>query len=93
MAKRKSKKPKKEKRVTKDQKKQELLKSIPIVGPYVPNIVDLTANVEVLKSVTEMACWRPDIYLDNGKYCDGCRLFVGCSYPKKRIAEKKARTK
>lgn len=38
--------------------------------------------------VTQHACWRPDIYLDNGKSCEGCSLFENCSCSVKRLKKK-----
>jgi len=38
--------------------------------------------------VTRDACWRPDIYLDNGKSCDGCKLYTNCSCSIKRIKKR-----
>ena len=45
--------------------------------------VDFT-NKEQVKKLTEGACWRPDIYLNNERACNGCYLFEHCACPIKK---------
>ena len=38
-------------------------------------------------------CWRPDMFLDNGRACNGCSLFKHCLCSFKRIKEDKKSSK
>lgn len=51
-------------------------------------VVNLNENKLMTHLVTLNACWRPDIYLDNGRYCDGCVLFEACACKIKRVRKK-----
>ncbi len=51
-------------------------------------VVSLNNNKLMTHLVTQNACWRPDIYLDNGKYCNGCILFENCSCRVKKLRKK-----
>ncbi len=48
---------------------------------------NLLTNKEGIKLVTENACIRPDIYLDNGRYCDGCFYWKDCECKIKRVTK------
>jgi hypothetical protein len=41
-----------------------------------------------VQKITSNSCLRPDIYLDNGKYCDGCAWSENCACPIKRFSKK-----
>lgn len=40
---------------------------------------------QAVHQVTTNACWRPDLYLDNGRACDGCGLYQFCKATIKRL--------
>lgn len=40
---------------------------------------------QAVHRVTTNACWRPDLYLDAGKYCDNCGLYKFCKATGKRL--------
>lgn len=42
-------------------------------------------NPAHVKSITEFACARPHIYLDNGRNCRGCSIYQHCCCPIKRM--------
>ena len=48
---------------------------------------NLLENKEGIKLVTENACIRPDIFLDNGRYCDGCLYWKDCICEIKRVSK------
>jgi hypothetical protein len=56
---------------------------------YKPNIVDLVKNAEECKKATENTCWRPDIYLNNDRHCDNCKLVEHCGCSLKQLSKKK----
>ena len=46
------------------------------------------------KSILYDTCLRPDIFLDNGRHCDGCPLFDNCiCHIKKSYVEPKRKFK
>lgn len=53
--------------------------------------INLLSNSEGISLVTQNACIRPDIYLDNGRDCDGCPYFNDCSCEIKKARKKKGR--
>jgi hypothetical protein len=48
-------------------------------------LVNLNEDKLLTHLCTVNACWRPDIYLDNGRNCNGCSLFENCSCKIKRL--------
>jgi hypothetical protein len=48
---------------------------------------NLLSDKDGIKLVTENACIRPDIFLDNGRYCDGCPYWDGCECKIKRLSK------
>lgn len=52
---------------------------------------NLLSNPEGISLVTENACIRPDIYLDNGRDCEGCPYINDCSCRLKKVKKKKGR--
>jgi hypothetical protein len=50
---------------------------------------NLLSSPEGISIVTEHACIRPDIYLDNGRNCEGCPYFISCACDIKRLKKKK----
>lgn len=46
--------------------------------------LDMT-NPEDVKSITQFACARPHIYLNNDRKCNGCSIYKLCCCPIKRI--------
>lgn len=48
--------------------------------------ISLLKNKEMCEQVTQIACWRPDIYLDYG--CSECILKDNCACPIKNLKRK-----
>lgn len=48
-----------------------------IVKPHIRNYIDLT-NASQVAELTKSSCLRPDIYLNNGKACNGCHIYKLC---------------
>ena len=48
-----------------------------IVKPHIRNYIDLTSPSQVAE-LTKSSCLRPDIYLNNGKACNGCHIYKLC---------------
>jgi len=51
-----------------------------------------------LKEITKTACLRPDIFLDNERFCDGCEFYSVCTNAMKCLlgwtkSKRKAKTK
>jgi hypothetical protein len=53
------------------------------VREYTRQPVDFTDKKQVEK-ITESACLRPDIYLNNERACNGCSIFEYCACPIKK---------
>lgn len=51
--------------------------------------INLLKNKDGVELVTENTCIRPDIYLDNDKYCDECPYLENCICKIKRTRKKK----
>lgn len=56
---------------------------------YKNNKNNLLKNKDGISNVTNGACIRPDIYLDNDRYCDDCPYYDDCSCDLKRLTKKK----
>jgi hypothetical protein len=63
---------------------EEIRANLPKVDLTGPKMSYDLNNPEHLKMVTTNNCWRPDLYLNSGKWCDKCELFVGCNSTLKR---------
>jgi len=50
---------------------------------YTRQVVDFTDKKQIAK-LTESACLRPDIYLNNERACNGCSVFEYCACPVKK---------
>lgn len=48
---------------------------------------------EHVRQLTEGACQRPDIYLDNDRACDGCSLYEHCACSAKQLLADSGRKK
>jgi len=48
---------------------------------------------EAVRQLTENACQRPDIYLDNDRACDGCGLYEHCACKSKQLLADTGRKK
>ena len=48
---------------------------------------------EHVRQLTEGACQRPDIYLDNDRACDGCALYEHCACTAKQLLSDTGRKK
>lgn len=53
-----------------------------------PIIVSLLLDKKIAEHITRSSCWRPDIYLNNDKFCNGCIIYENCFCPIKRIDKK-----
>jgi len=49
----------------------------------------LLENKSLAEHVTRSSCWRPDIYLNNDRFCNGCIIYDNCCCPIKRIDKKR----
>jgi len=71
-----------------EDRKEEIRKSIPKVDfdkkptPITPEDKSMVAHM------TATTCIRPDIYLDNGRFCNGCPWVKNCICPIKKLSEK-----
>lgn len=71
-----------------EDRKEEVRKSIPKIDfnkrlePILPD------NKKMVEHMTALACLRPDIYLDNGRFCNGCPWIKNCICGIKKISEK-----
>jgi hypothetical protein len=52
-------------------------------------IFSLAKDKEIAAHVTASSCWRPDIYLNNERYCNGCIIYGNCCCPIKRLDKKR----
>lgn len=60
---------------------------IPVYNNKPPESIDLVLNPKVCAEITRNQCWRPDIYLNNSRTCDKCRLYTNCTSHLKRLAK------
>jgi hypothetical protein len=70
-----------------EDRKDEIRKSIPVlkyekIKPITPK------NKEGVEMITSNSCIRPDIYLNNDKYCNGCPWSEHCICRLKRFSKK-----
>jgi hypothetical protein len=70
-----------------EDRKDEIRKSIPVlkhekIKPITPK------NKEGVEMITSNSCIRPDIYLNNDKYCNGCPWSEHCICGLKRFSKK-----
>jgi len=70
-----------------EDRKDEIRKSIPVlkyekIKPITPN------DKEGVEKITSNSCIRPDIYLNNDKYCNGCPWIEHCICRIKRFSKK-----
>jgi hypothetical protein len=52
---------------------------------------NILLNKEGVSNVTRDACIRPDIFLDNDRYCDDCPYYEHCGCNLKRLVSDKKR--
>jgi hypothetical protein len=78
---------KKKKRQLKQLK--EFAKNYRIDFCHTPIRTNLLKNKEGIVLVTENACIRPDIFLDNDRYCDECPYLDSCVCKIKRVTKRK----
>jgi len=65
-------------------RREEIRKTLPKLDPnYQTQEIDLVKDKEMCSRVTNMACWRPDIFLDRG--CAECTLAKNCACPIKDL--------
>lgn len=94
MKKEKTKRAKKEKRITREQIVSTLKEHArEFTFSYNPEIIDLVKNAEACKRETGNSCWRPDIFLNNDRTCNNCVLVENCACPARRLARKKGDAK
>lgn len=80
----------------KKQKKKRQLKQLKEFAknyqvPSLKNVVrtNLLDNKDGIALVTSNACIRPDIYLDNGRNCEGCPYYDDCQCSIKRLSKRR----
>lgn len=54
---------------------------IPKMGIMVPTLL----TREEFREATQTTCFRPDIFLNNDRHCDGCSLYEVCSSSNKSL--------
>ena len=70
-----------------EDRKEEIRKSIPVLK--YEKIEPITPNNKIgVEELTGSACVRPDIYLNNHKFCDGCAWSKYCICHLKRFLKK-----
>jgi len=52
-------------------------------------IFSLLEDKKIAEHVTQSSCWRPDIYLNNDRFCNGCIIYENCCCPIKRLDKKR----
>jgi hypothetical protein len=75
-------KPRKKKQKRKDEEGNYI---IPTMPNYSPRDLSIKEKIEMSKSI----CMRPDIFLDNGRHCEGCMHFDICQNALKCKADPK----
>ena len=56
---------------------------------YKVQSISLLKDKKMAEHVTKSSCWRPDIYLDNDRFCNGCIIYENCCCPIKRMDKKR----
>ena len=79
--KRKEASPKKQKQSTQQKEQANVVYDVPVFRLRVP--VPLTR--EQIAQDSKSACFRPDIFLNNGRHCDGCSYFSTCLSSLKKL--------
>jgi hypothetical protein len=80
---------KKRRNITKKLKDEHEEWSIPKINFTPPRPL----NSSEISETTLTQCLRPDIYLTNGRHCDGCELFDLCQNPIKSMPKYANETK
>lgn len=60
-----------------------------LVRDAITTVVSLLKDKEEAAHTTKSSCWRPDIYLNNDRYCNGCIIYENCCCKIKRIDKKR----
>lgn len=68
----------------KEARAEEIRKNTPKVDLTGPKMSYDLNNPDHVKLLTTNNCWKPNVYLDNGKWCDICPLFENCNSTLKR---------
>lgn len=84
--------------VSKNKKRRQLLKDIKIEEkvwdlPKINFTPPQPLTPQEIASCTKGACLRPDIYLDNDRYCDGCEFYNVCASSLKALLGTKIKKK
>lgn len=53
--------------------------------------IDLSVSRENYERGAGQSCWRPDIFIKNGKFCDSCTLYATCACPLRRLRKEGVR--
>ena len=64
---------------------KEFAKSYKGGEPKTKDSRNILKTVDGIGNVTQAACIRPDIYLDNGKHCEGCPYLEHCKSNIRRL--------
>lgn len=71
-----------------EDRKEEVRKSIPKIDFEAKPVPITPTSTDQVRMITSSSCMRPDIYLDNGRFCNGCHWEKHCICPIKKISEK-----
>lgn len=71
-----------------EDRKEEIRQGIPKIDFDKKPVPITPDSKEQVQHITASACLRPDIFLDNGRYCNGCPWIKNCICRLKRISEK-----
>jgi hypothetical protein len=81
------KKVRKKKKLETKEENGRVVYDIPAYSNKPPVSIDLVTNADVCADLTRNQCWRPDIYLNNSRTCDKCRLYPNCTSRLKKLAK------
>lgn len=81
------------KKTSKEKKKDvvaEMVRNVNVDVNAVPVKISFN-DPEAVRQLTEGACQRPDIYLNNDRACDGCALYEHCACSLKQLLSETGR--
>lgn len=70
------------------QQLKEFAKNYKSSEPKTKDNRNVLKTADGIANVTQAACIRPDIYLDNGKHCEGCPYFEYCKSKIRRLSKR-----
>jgi len=79
-------KPRKKRTDTKVAREEALMVTVSSMKhTYRTTTVDLVKNASECAVTTKGSCFHPNLYLDNGRFCNGCALFDNCACAIKKL--------